>query len=701
MKKMKNFALMSAIALTSAVGFTACSSSEDATADVNPTFDGTSVRTDFAFNITKASQGTTRMTAANTQSEGTSFRGLETMFLLPFTGVPGTATTSNAASFELGALAGIANPTSSKVYAITIPVGTNNFLFYGIADRNSKENYEVGAVDCSLTPPSTSVVDINGISFSLTSIADLDKDVDGTTVTNNATHLAAYLTQVASASATLSGTLGSKTWAWTVGEAETNGNFRALARLYTKFTTIGSSEARSGSAESVRRLMLDLYKSAKAINDESSNTDVKAMAEAICTAITTGTTDHVKVNILRANGTDLVTFADNNATNGDPDTWMSKLVGLTGSSVYGNATEAPTKQVNDIFPANLGLPMGAAQLSFSAGVFSYNTTAIAGNPSSTTSGQISVSVENIDYPAELLYFDNSPILTTSKYKEVGDYPITTEAWDADLGTTVGTGTTYKAFDNDWTKESSVSAATRAVAMQNNVNYGVALFKTNVKLGTPTGPATGFTDNMAAIVGGTATDQTDIVGTQFKVTGILIGGQPKKIGWNMIRKAETTNSFNQVIYDRDVQYGASLNTTASEPNYTIVYDNYDNYDDTQDPVLFALEIVNGDKDFYGKDNLIPAGSTFYLVGKLTPAAAADWTARVTAAARPSTYRITNESSSRIFVQDYTTIANITLDADKALKNAYSTIPDLRSTETVFGLSVDLKWETGITFDVTIQ
>ncbi len=692
MKKYFLYAVMSAIALTGAVSLTSCSSSDEVTAEVNPTFDGTSVRTDFAFNISKASQASTRMTSGNVQVAAADFRGLETMFLLPFTGIPGTQTTTNSASYNLGTLSGIGNPTSSKVYAITIPVGTNNFLFYGKANRDGKGNYQVGAVDCS-SISSTSPVDISGISFSLTTIADLDKDVDGTTATNNATNLAAYLTQVASASATLSD--ASHNWAWTVTAAETNNNFRALARLYTNFTTIGSSEARSGSAESVRRMMLDLYKSAKAINDESSNTDVQAMAAAICSAITTATANNVKVNIWRTGGTVAVTFADNNTVNGDPDTWESTLEGLTGSSVYGTAEG---KQVNDIFPANLGLPVGAAQLSFSAGAFSYNTTAIAGNPSSTTSGQISVKVSDINYPAELLYFDNSPILTTNKYKEVGDYPTTTAAWDAALGT--GSGDT-KPFDTDWTKESAVSAATRAVAMQNNVNYGVALFKTNVKLGTPTAPATGFTDNMAAIVGGSAVDQTDIVGTQFKVTGILIGGQPKKIGWNMIRKAETTNSFNQVIYDRDVQYGNALTTTASVDNYTIVYDNYDNYDDNQDPVLFALEIVNGDKDFYGKDNIIPAGSTFYLVGKLTPAAAADWTTKVTAAARPSTYRITNENVSRIFVQDYTTIANITLDADKALKNAYSTIPDLRSTETVFGLSVELKWEEGVTFNVTIE
>ena len=108
MKKIKFFALMSAIALTGTIGFTACSSSSDATdstADVNPTYDGSSVRTDFAFNITKASQGTTRMTAANTQETGTNFRGMQHMFLLPFTGEP---TSANASTLS----------TNSNIYAL-------------------------------------------------------------------------------------------------------------------------------------------------------------------------------------------------------------------------------------------------------------------------------------------------------------------------------------------------------------------------------------------------------------------------------------------------------------------------------------------------------------------------------------------------------------------------------------------------------
>ena len=53
--------------------------------------------------------------------------------------------------------------------------------------------------------------------------------------------------------------------------------------------------------------------------------------------------------------------------------------------------------------------------------------------------------------------------------------------------------------------------------------------------------------------------------------------------------------------------------------------------------------------------------------------------------------------RVFVQDYTTTANFTI---KDLKKAYVTIPDLRASQLQLGLSVDLSWQSGLTFDVAL-
>ena len=57
MKKNLVYAMMSAIALTSAVSFTGCASDDSTSVDTNPTYDGTSVRTDFAFSISSGKIG--------------------------------------------------------------------------------------------------------------------------------------------------------------------------------------------------------------------------------------------------------------------------------------------------------------------------------------------------------------------------------------------------------------------------------------------------------------------------------------------------------------------------------------------------------------------------------------------------------------------------------------------------------------------
>lgn len=659
---MKNFALMSAIALTSAVGLTACSSSEDATnstADVNPTYDGSSVRTDFAFNVTKASQGTTRMTAAKTQNNNT-FLGMSNMYLFPFTGEPAANKSTNLPSanpnYSLGDLTSAdittTSPTtgnSKKIYSLTLPIGTNNFLFYGTATRvNTETNFAVGKLNSSLD---NTVANTNGISFSLSQIAtDLGAD---------ATNLAAYLTKIAQAT----------DWAGTVSivngsTSSTNPDaYVSLADLYTKFTTIYTD--RCGSAEAIKRTIIDLYKSAKAINGQSSVTDVQTIATAICTAIT-ATTSTVHM-----------TIADSDA---DPENWTFTWVGLS----------------DETFPAGtLKLPMGAVQLVFdgTSKTFSYKPT----NPASVTDlSSFGINYTDICYPSELVYFDNSPLRATDVYKKAADYSSTPENWD-------------KQFQDPTTggwAGTSVGPSTRAVAMQNNVNYGVSMLESTVMLQTAN-----LTDNRKAILGGSATDQTDIAGTGMQVTGILIGGQPGTVGWNMVSNSST--GFGKIIYDNDVQYGTALSTTQSASNYTIVLDNLKGDGttttaptDAQDDVNFALQIKNGNKDFYGKTGMIPAGSTFYLVGSLS--ASSPNTARVipnvntgsSTVARNTVYRITHEATNRVFVQDYKTTANITINTD-ALKNAYSTIPDLRSTELLFGLSVDLSWEVGAIYNVTIS
>lgn len=670
MKKNFRFALMSAIALVGAATFTACSSSDDV-ADVNPTYDGTSVRTDFAFNITKASQSQTRMTATNVQ-EPTGFRGMQNMYLFAMQGVPGESGTTHRQTYALQTLAANllddkdeTTTPSSKVYPLTIPVGTDNFLFYARALLNSETNFQVGKVEFNnLETTTTTPTDIT---FSLVPI-EKPSGV-ATERTDVVTLFQNYLNSIAEAKVD-----NDKTWAKTVDKSATDSRYSGIAKLYTDFAKPVAGEVRSGSSESIMRTIRDLYTSMKRIIELSDGTDavskeIKDIATAACTAMAAS----------------IFNFTEPS----------SSLEGKTAP--YGIAWKDGVPESAKTFPASYDLPMGAAQLIWDVNAteknIKYNTN-FDYSPQTATSS-LGVDVTKIAYPAEILYYDNSPLRATDQYKKVADYPITTTLWDADAGTIGG-------FDGSWTG-TSVQPSTRAVAMKNNVNYGVALLESTVKLKSG---VTTLNDNRNAIVAGsgnqsfTVSDLAD--GKGFQLTGILIGGQPGSVNWKLL---PSDALYDYAIYDKDLDgtgnWEINGTTTGSELTklYTVCFDNFVS-GAAQKEVCIALEFKNNmDVDFYGAKNMIPAGNTFYLVGKLQVTANSSspgtWDS-----VYPAGYRVSESATPRVFGQDHKTVVTFSLN-ENSLKAAYSTIPDLRSTEMLFGLSVDLHWKAGLTFDIELQ
>ena len=217
-------------------------------------------------------------------------------------------------------------------------------------------------------------------------------------------------------------------------------------------------------------------------------------------------------------------------------------------------------------------------------------------------------------------------------------------------------------------------------MRQNINYGVANLVTTVKCGAASLP-----DN----TGLTVTDPSEFAGTVavpadgFTVSGLFIGGQPTKVGFNF--QPATNDAFDLTIYDNAIPTGiVAKNGVASTANYTIVLPNDKGRTATdQNKVNVAIELTNNtDKPFRGIDGIIPAGGKFYLVGQLDP----------------KDKTVTNVANPAVFMSDYKTTLNLNI---KSLKNAYNTIPDLRSTKLQLGLSVDLEWQAGIQFDVNID
>lgn len=340
---------------------------------------------------------------------------------------------------------------------------------------------------------------------------------------------------------------------------------------------------------------------------------------------------------------------------------------LMAKAIVTNCTTALSNLENKDFPRNLLLPDGVAKVKWNdiTKAFEYE------NINSTVSTGNLINYTTITYPSELAYYVSSPVkVSSNEITAVNDLP--------DYDKWIGNTADWSSYGN------SVESSTRFVALQKPVLYGVASLKSTVKCANNT-----LIDN-AKDKGQYESDNSITVDdTSFPITGILIGGQPKQVGWNFeAANTVTTNEFKYTIYDCDMNKGTNLTaavTETPEPNYTLVLDNKDNSATSQNKVYITIELENNASDFFGADGLIPKGSKFYMVGELDPKATSGIT------------QPTGETLDHVFVKDHTTIANFTI---KSLKKAYNHIPDMRSSKINVGLAVDLSWKTGITFNVEI-
>ena len=339
-----------------------------------------------------------------------------------------------------------------------------------------------------------------------------------------------------------------------------------------------------------------------------------------------------------------------------------------------NAIIANCGEVSGDFPRGLSLPDGVVRVKFDDATNSFTfETATAGT---TTTGSNLIDYKTVTYPSELAYFVSSPIKTSTTDKsKVGDLPSykdwlagTTNAWDG-YGDIVQNNTLF-------------------VALQNPVQYGVACLKSSIKYS-----GTSLEDNAKEKIGSESNNFITVNDKSFPITGILIGGQPAGVKWDFEPKSTTKPAdFKYTIYDNDMNGGINFTAKAEDTgtlpyNYTLVLDNKDTSSEgaTQSNVNVVIELENNAADFYGADGLIPKGSKFYLAGTLNLNA-------TNGVSKPNDSKVDH-----VFVKDHTTVANFTI---KELKKAYNCIPDLRTSKINVGLAVDLKWESGITFNVDL-
>lgn len=586
------YALLGAIALTGAVSFSACSSSDEIVdnPDYNP--ETNTVKTQFAISLqNNVLKNTTRMAAADVQAGGTlaQFKGITGMYLLPFNAT--TITEASTLNGEVISLTPDIDATTEgtatekvQVYSnVQIHTETNRFLFYGHA-KTGEDGFQHGA----LTIPTT-FTSLSGITFSPMQI---NKAID----TNGAAYakcknLLTLLENVAKAKT------GTTTWG-PAGEGETQTTLATLQSLYNSFISL-----KGGSSELVKDALEDIYNS---LNDMATD-DTKAghdLAVAIRTAIL---------------ASDANSVSEGKLTLGD---------------TYSG------------YPGNLNLPNGAARIAWNATTKKFEDKSIAGDGDITPLNQYV-------YPANIQYFVESPIKT-----QTNNVLDATKTWEQNLAQYTSGGT-------------SVDASTRSVALETPVRYGVGRFDVKVKALETTG---NYYDKKG---------QTVDITKGFELKGILIGGQ-KPVNF----KFEQTTGTAFTIYDKMPTNKTITTTAGTDDNYTLVLQTKK---DDADGVNFALELVNKGNDFQGKDGIIPAGGTFYLMGTLKAAEAGNYS---TAA---------DDIKGYVFKQDYYTKATCTIghgdsNGNGGLANATNSLPDLTAPSMELGFSVDLTWKAGLEFNV---
>jgi len=288
------------------------------------------------------------------------------------------------------------------------------------------------------------------------------------------------------------------------------------------------------------------------------------------------------------------------------------------------------------YPRSIGLPDGAAVIRWMGTKYEVRTT-------TTTLDNIN-GINRYTYPAELVFFTDSPIRTSAQEVPKATYQAATTPWATFL-------TTY------YNGSTAVNTNTKAVAVVNPLQYGVA----NLQL-TLTGMAATLRDAKDVPV-------TNADMTHLPLKGVVIGGQ-HTVGHNMKPRGEQTDVDGRFIYETSIIDGNKTNTLVLQ-----------SYDDEKVPVILELENKTGHA-FTGKDGIVYPDMRFYLIALIDPAdkkeAGKDYT-------------------NRVFTQDYTTTMSMSVTS---LANAYTSMPDLLAPRLEVGVQVVTKWIQATTTNVEL-
>lgn len=308
------------------------------------------------------------------------------------------------------------------------------------------------------------------------------------------------------------------------------------------------------------------------------------------------------------------------------------------------------------YPANIGLPDGSAALQWNGTAFTPQT--------QTTVETAITSIDRFAYPAELCYYGNSTIRTSSEEVEGSVYQ-GAATWNDVLG--------------HYTTGTVVTSATKSAAMVSPVQYGVARLSVRLK----NIEVTPFLDADDEVV--------SFDDTYYPLTAVIVGGQfpvgfdfrPETVQPWPTDQDESDALMDQMLFVYDTQVRTKKTEGSDTYDYyclsssgdqdctnTLVLQTYENKN-----VKIVLEFENrSDKKFMGFDGVVYPGTKFYLIGEVNPTTANG--------------NKDNDNKNRVFTQDYTTTFDVIV---RNFKGAYNVMPDLLAPRMEIGVKVE-NWET---------
>ena len=317
---------------------------------------------------------------------------------------------------------------------------------------------------------------------------------------------------------------------------------------------------------------------------------------------------------------------------------------LTGSDALSTAIkaniDANSSIASNTYPQSLGLPDGAAAIRWTGSQFEVKTT--------TTQLDNINGINRYTYPAELMFFVDSPIRTSAKEVSKTVYQENTKTWSAFL-------------NDNYTGSTAVNTNTKAVAVENPIQYGVGRLDLTLTTMSPE-----LRDAKDEVVSNTSM-------TTLPLTGVIIGGQ-HTVGFNMKPQGEQTDIDGRFIYETTVD--KTNYTTQGYKTSTLVLQSYDN---EKVPVILEFENNTG-QAFTGKDGTVYAGARFYLIALIDPAGQG-----------------TGAYANRVFTQDYITTMSMRVTS---LAKAYTCMPDLLAPRLEVGVQVVTKWIQATTTNVEL-